>query len=187
MLLVAIPKSASTSLMKTLALLHNRKAKQDSSMRESMPKPREVRYLANWHSDVREYSAELVDKMCSKRMLFKQHVFPSENNLALLRGKRIVVLLRDPQEVIDAYFRAEKAGIHKPRRIFRGVDTVEVARERAIEVGLLDDLRLFHERWKDEAHDNADVLIVDYRDLLESPTRTINEIERHWGVAGHDG
>lgn len=151
-------------------------------MRESLPKPAEAKRLANWHSDMREYDANVIERMCDETKLFKQHVFPSENNLSLLRGRRIVVQLRDPGEVIDAYFRAEKAGIHRPRKLFRGVDTLEVARERAIEAGLLDDLQLFYDRWMAEALDRENILLIRYRDLLEDLGNTINAIEHHWGL-----
>ena len=92
MIIVAIPKSASTSLMLTLGKYHGLEAKQDFSLSEN-DNPEHCQVLFNLHSDVRELSEEDVARMSDPEKIFKQHIFPSPNNLRLLERVKKVVML----------------------------------------------------------------------------------------------
>ncbi len=80
MLIIAIPKSASTSLMVTLGELHKISSTQDFSIKSNeLPKGSNIIHTV--HSDIREITQENVNKFNQRNMFYKQHIFPSDNNL----------------------------------------------------------------------------------------------------------
>jgi hypothetical protein len=181
MLIIAIPKSASTSLMVTLGRLHGIPSAQAFS--QDTPPPPNLRVLHRYHSDIREISEEQVREFSSGGRIFKQHIPPTAGNLRLLSPVRKVILLRDPREVIGAYYRAEERRMHSPRLEFQDSQTLQDWLEAAGENGLLGDLEWFREGWVKEARENPAVnLIVEYSHLMETPTETVNAIESFFGL-----
>ena len=175
MLIIAVPKSASTSLMTTMKRLHNIESKQ--ILFPNNPFPTNCKYLYNFHSDVRELDEEQVTLFRSKKILYKQHIFPSPNNLKRLKTLKKVILLRTPQDVVKAYYRAEKQYVHNIRNDFQNLRTPEEWIEQAKKLGLLSDLKQYY-MWRGQ--DN--VKIVYYRDLISSPKKVINKIESFYDL-----
>jgi hypothetical protein len=76
-----------------------------------------------------------------------------------------VILLRDPEEIIGAY---ERSGNGQ-------VDETNV---------LLSELKAFYGGWSQKSKDN---LIIRYRELISDPKKTINRIEKFWGIPKTEG
>ncbi|WP_431156539.1 sulfotransferase domain-containing protein [Winogradskyella poriferorum] len=175
MLLIAIPKSASTSIMSTIGELHTIEAIQQTADYKHFPKPNELKYLHNLHSDIREFNKEICQKWVDDKVLYKQHIFPSRNNVELLRNTRKVVLLRDPHEVILAYQRGVESGIHKMFKGFKYGLTSDNWLDKCKKNGLFDDLLLFYNGWKEVNDENT--LIVEFEEFKKSPAKIIRSIE----------
>lgn len=178
MLIIAIPKSASTSLLDTLAKMYGFEAEQ--VILQGLKAPSDLNLLHKYHSDIREYSDRDMDEFCKESKFYKQHIPPTENNKRLLKGFKKVILLRDPKEIIEAYWRAERKKIHKKRTEFNGVDSVEGWINRAEEIGLLEDLNFFYDGWN--AEEDESTIKISYNDITQNTAETIQYIEMFFGL-----
>jgi hypothetical protein len=181
MLIVAIPKSASTSLMRTLGNLHNIPAVQIFPKNsKEFPYP-STKILHLYHSDMREITDDFATKIASSKEIFKQHIPPTTDNLGLLSNVKKVILLRNPEQIIEAYYRAEITKIHKPRQEFKDCKTLKDWKETARKNGLLNDLVWFHDTWIEESKRNSEInLVIKYSELLHNTKETINLVEQHF-------
>lgn len=176
MLIIAIPKSASTSLMSTLQKLHNLKAQQ--VFFSNYPPPENTALIHKYHSDIREITPAKAKELTDITQIFKQHIPPSQNNIHLLRQEKKVILLRPTEEIIEAYFRAQSRKIHEPRPEFHGCKTLKDWISRANETGLTKDLNWFNEAWSNESKLFPETnLVINYSDITKSPKKIINRIE----------
>lgn len=179
MLIIAIPKSASTSLLLTLKKYHSIDAAQ--SFFKDYPPPSNSKFIHQLHSDIRTLTAEESINFEASDHFYKQHIFPSEENLKLFKNTKKVILLRDPKEVLMAYRRGAKKGVHN---LIPGFDmswNEEKWITKAQEVGLWDDLNVFHERWTNASSDD-NTLMVDYQDYVTNPNLVLNQIEAFFGL-----
>ncbi|WP_081212335.1 sulfotransferase domain-containing protein [Salegentibacter sediminis] len=180
MLIIAIPKSASTSLMVTIGELHKLEAVQDFSFRENSP-PKSSNKIHLVHSDIRELSQNEIDKFSRKDTFYKQHIFPSANNLKLLKNLPKVVLLRNPKEIIMAYQRGAKRNYNS---LPPGYDTKLKKEDLIIKAkrdGFYNDLVYFYDNWNHQTN-NRNTLIIYYNDFLKNPKKVINEIEKFYNL-----
>lgn len=113
MLIVAIPKSASTYLMKTFGKVKKIPAKQEFGLTENYEIPESFTCLAKNHSDIVQINSKLVNRWDNVNCVYKQHTPPTENNLSHLKNVKKIVLLRTPEQVLLAYRRAVESGVHK--------------------------------------------------------------------------
>lgn len=181
MLIIAIPKSASTSLLDTLGKLHSLEAKQ--ILLRDQPAPENLRLLHCYHSDMREITADHAALFAHGQKLFKQHIPPSPGNIGLLTGTKKVVLLRHPEQIIEAYCRAEAKGLHQPRVEFSDCKTPEEWKAKAAENGLLGDLQWFHDQWTAEAAAHPEeILTLGFEELVENSEESLNRVEAHFGL-----
>lgn len=106
MLIIAIPKSASTSLMSTLGTIHGVPGRQvffpDAPLAEGFD------VLGRYHSGVREINTTLAARFAGESAVFKQHLPPTPNNVAQLRNRKKVILLREPDAIVAAFRRARR-------------------------------------------------------------------------------
>jgi hypothetical protein len=174
MLIIAIPKSASTSLLSTLGSLHN--ADSTQLLFPGLQESKHFSQVGKYHSDIRIYPPELLHLYCESPAFFKQHIPPEASHISALSDKKKVVLLRPVDEVIESYHRAEIARIHPPRPEFRGAKTKREWMERASEIGLTDDLHKFHLGWKH--NEGSNTMIIESGALIAEPGETIRKIER---------
>lgn len=179
MIIIAIPKSASTSLMLTLGKYHNMKAKQDFSFsNNNVANGSEI--LHELHSDIRELTHENLKQLSSdKSTIYKQHIYPSPNNLFLFSNIQKVILLRSPVEIILAYRRGAIKSLHN---LLPGYDikmTENEWLEHSKANGLFADLSFFYNEWKAKAQPE-NTLFVDYQDYVSTPDRVLNEIEKFY-------
>ena len=178
MLIIAIPKSASTSLMLTFSRLHKLKARQDFSVSKKKI-PQNCNIIHQFHSDIREF--EDLEKYDSPNLIFKQHLYPSNNNLNLAQNIKKVVLLRDPIEIILAYRRGSLQGIHN---LLEGY-SIEMSESEWIALsklnGLFSDLDFFYKEWYSKANPE-NTLFIQYYDYINNPKKTINRIEEFFDL-----
>jgi len=177
MLIIAIPKSASSSLMKTLSERHGLPAEQ--VMFPDLPVPKTCRAVWKLHSDMRELTEELAARFADGKKIYKQHILPTSRNLELLRDHKKVVLLRSPEEIIASYRRGVQKMVTRPLEVFAGCRTVEDWQRRAEDIGVLDDLRWFYDTWGQEG---ADRLVLTYDQVVNQTTQTVAAIEVFWDL-----
>lgn len=178
MLIIAQPKSASTSLAVTLAQILKYPYHQ---IFLSKHKSRKALCLAKLHklrkrvvedlphSDMVEYHPSDLKCMSVLQKVFKQHIPPTENNLNIIKKYEIkcVILLRDPKEAAEAYLRhvknSDKEKVKHPRN-----DSVIMNKR-------FNSLDWFHRKYK-ELDDLDHIKIINFEDLVLEPNRIINEI-----------
>jgi len=181
MLIVAIPKSGSSSLLETLGRLHSCPISQ--TWYGQWPAPDELHLLHRYHSDMREITEEKASQLARPKRFYKQHIPPTMNNMHRLRDTKKIILLREPLDVVAAYFRADMKGIHKRRTEFVGLDTLTGWQQEAVSNGLLQDLQWFRESWEGEASRRPDLnRIIEYSNLVRDPKECINDIEAHFNL-----
>lgn len=182
MLIVAIPKSSSTSLLNTLGRLHQLPTKQ-IDMRPKTP-PADFRLLSEIHRDQGEVSWKQAATLTSASTIYKQHLVPSANNRSVLRRSMKVVLLRDPAEVVLAYRRSLQIGQESDnaglQRHFLRCRTEGDWLARAESIGLLQELDAFRRGWSEA---DGEQLVVHYHELVTQPRSVINRIEDYFGLS----
>lgn len=182
MLIVAMPKTASTSVMVTLGRLSGLPATQE--MFPGAPWPRGWHVLPRFHRDMRELDSDLASRFRSRDRIHKQHVVPTENNLERLGGTPLVLLTREPVDIVAAYHRVSeikatnRSAEHGARPDFDGLDSIEEWQQRADDMGLLAELELFRTRWIDV----PEVLEIDFADLTGDPSAAVRRIQAHLGL-----
>ncbi|WP_452220993.1 sulfotransferase domain-containing protein [Lacinutrix salivirga] len=175
MLIIAIPKSASSSLLKTVSEAHNIEGVQDFSFRNNAI-PNGCNMLHTVHSDIRELTPEIVTNLCKDSRLYKQHIFPSAINLKLLEDKKKVVLLREPIEILEAYLRGAKFKFNGLPPSYSVDLTTDQLLEKAKQDGFYDDLVFFYNQWKQKSG-VENTLFVEYNAYIANPKKTLNAIE----------
>lgn len=175
MLLIAMPKSASTSIMITIGKLHDINAKQEMNF-STQPYPDECKILFKYHSDIRELSPETVELFKQNNSLYKQHIFPSINNIDLLKNEKKIILLRKPKDILLAYRRGSHKKVHTLLDGFSLQFNEKEWINKSTECGLLNDLEYFHNKWVKESQ-NKNTMTIEYVDLIENTKETINKIE----------
>lgn len=185
MLLIATPKSASTSLLRTLADrlglpgYMGAEGLSRDVIQALEPSPGYT-HLHTFHgSDFKELSAECAQLMTSRQCIYKVHAAPTPHNRRMLAATPKVLLHRDPREIVAAWRRAVRLGIHHRLRPFDGLETEDEWLARAEEIGVIGDggeLERFRAGWLEQG-----VLEVRFRDLLDNPDQTVRTIERFWG------
>ena len=181
MLIIAIPKSASTSLMLTLGKYHNLEAKQDLSFSKNKS-AENCQILYKLHSDVRELTDNDVKLLSIPSAINKQHIYPSSNNVSLLSNIKKVILLRPPDEIILAYRRGAVNKVHNLLPGYSSKMTENEWLEKSKSDGLYSDLTFFCKEWKEKAK-SENTLFIDYQDYVENPNIVLNEIEKFYGLA----
>lgn len=178
MLIIAIPKSASTSLMLTLGKYHNLEAKQDFSFSKNR-NPENCQFLYKLHSDVRNLIDKDVSQVCNRNIINKQHIYPSSNNLLLFSNIKKVILLRSPDDIILAY---RRSAMMNKRKLLPGY-SIEMTEnewlEKSKSEGLYSDLMFFYEEWKEKAVPE-NTLFVHYQEYLQNPKTVLNKIEEFY-------
>ena len=182
MLIVAIPKSASTSLIQTLGELHhlpNVNVSVRSGLVARCPVAPEYAQLAKFHPrEVVEVDARVVEAVRSPDSIAKFHFPPTPNNQARLRDVRKLILLRDAVEIVAAYRRGDATGAFRLKsHEFCYCLSEEGWSERARKLGLIDELRAFAAGWR--AHD-GDKLVVEASELVARPAAVLARVERYF-------
>jgi hypothetical protein len=184
MLIVAMPKSASTSLVATLSDAHGlpiASAQVRLSRLAPLPVSPGFQQLSRFHRrEVVELDAGAVRDVSAPDALCKFHVAPTRNNLAKLARVPKLVLLREPEEVVCAYRRGDLSGAFPLKNAaFALCWTERDWMERAEETGLLAELRAFAAGWRAAG---GDQLVLEYARVVGAPGDTLARAERYLGL-----
>lgn len=176
MLIISIPKSASTSLLDTFGKLHALPSRQldfkSNQADERFP------LLGSYHNDTCKLSKEDISIFLNKKKLYKQHILPTEQHLKLLRTTKKVVLLRNPYDILLSYRRGTLKNIHGEKNGFKISFTEGEWIEAAQKNGFLEELRQFYNGWAQ--HNDEYTLLLGYKELVKEPLRSINKIEKFY-------
>jgi hypothetical protein len=168
MLLIAQPRSASTSLAKTIAEIGKLNVNLGIPRNEFDIDCEGYIEIQKYHSNMVERNMKfLSQEIKGRKTLFKEHLLPTNRHLKILNKiGRIpyIVLLRDPDESLDSYIRLFKKN--------KDYDKDK----------LLNDLRDFHDRYMWWASNKPNVLIFYYRDLILNYNTVIRKILKHYKI-----
>jgi hypothetical protein len=174
MLIIAIPKSSSTSLMKTLAKLHRKDYEQN--MFPHYEKPEACRWLHHFHEDIRKMPCNSLLEYVKSQNIYKQHIFPNDEHMQCLKTVKKIVLLREVKEIVLAYRRLLLLHPEGTIKGFPGLLSEEEWISHSKEIGLYQDLDTFYNKWLQA--DKKYTWIVHFKDLIHNTKAEINKIEK---------
>jgi len=173
-LLIAQPKSASTSLMFTLSQALKIAHKNGQNAR-----PRDTRL--NCYTELQKYHGTMVLReewflkkyIKDEKIIFKEHILPTKHHLGIILkiSKPVVVLLRDAADCIESY-----------RRVFSVLPEINVCYDV-----MRQELETFAEKYRDAANKSKLFLLVNYNDLIDDFTKVLEKIIIHYGFSIPDG
>jgi len=157
MLLIALPKSASTSLCHSLGKITGKLA---TRLDKLGTKVNEYNLLP--HTDLVKLNVDLIKKFGSKDVFYKQHIAPIDFNIRLVKTLKYVVLIRNPEDAWKAYFRQPDLAKHLNR-----VDTIKAKTQ-------------FIDLYEKYIVLSRNQLCVRYKRLISRPYVYVNEILEYW-------
>jgi hypothetical protein len=171
MLLIAQPKSASTSITHTLAFIGKIKFRLGIPRKKGSKNCTGYKELQRYHNNMVKRSEVFIEQTSKgKKTLFKEHLLPTDEHLKILskcvKNNKLVVLLRYPEHSLDSYLRQFKKN----------------GRKDCNEQELLNNLRDFHDRYMYWASNKRNVIIVYYKDLIKNYNVTMFRILRHYKI-----
>ena len=183
MLIVAIPKSASSSLVASLCAATGyprTNAEVRKNFLTAAPPPIEYRQLKRFHSEVAELSEEAVAALVKPRQIAKLHIVPTDNNLSQLCEIPKIVLLRPAEEVVAAYWRGmETATWTTSVKEIARCKSLEQWMQTAKDIGLTAELEAFNQHWKASPGNS---LVVSYNQLTTNSDATIASVLKYFNL-----
>jgi hypothetical protein len=168
MLLIAEPKSGSTSLMWSIAeILKIQKKNGQNKLKEDV-KCKGFEEIQKYHNTTVKRSYKFLEKYIeSKTVIYKEHILPTLNHLLAMGeiGRNIVILLRDSKEIIESY-----------KRIFSVLPDIK---KKIDLIKLKEELDLFYDIY--ERQKNKMYLKIYYKDIVLNFHKTIKKILIHYG------
>jgi len=182
-LIVAIPKSASSSLVASLRAATDyprTNAEIRRNFLTAVPPPIEYRQLKRFHSEVAELTDEVVAAVTRPRQIAKLHIVPTDNNLSRLREIPKVVLLRPAEEVVAAYWRGmETATWTTSVKEIASCKSLEQWTQIAMDIGLTSELEAFNQRWETGPGNS---LVISYHQLTTNSDATIASVLEYFNL-----
>lgn len=180
MLIIAQPKSASTSLVKSLAKISGIKFKNGESRGRNYIACNGFEELQKYHTTTHARSADYLQKWAIRNdCILKDHILPTNEHIQALWGHKAIVLLRDPEHTIDNYVRMRDKYLsgHMPEK-----EAKELHLETFLKVDFdtfCEDIRTYHEGWR-----SAGIgLIIDYDQLVMCPRNTLLKCLKYLGLS----
>ena len=183
MLIISQPKSASTSLLQTLAAMFKVTALNGMSRNANYPNDCPgFETIQKYHGTMVARDESFFKYWLNKRdKIYKEHILPTEKHVAMLKRLSLpfVLLLRNPEHSFDNYVRLRQAYIdgkisQRSNSILHAEQFVNFDME-----GLRRDLLAFYEGWR--AADVPTALRVEYDDLVLRYNETMKKICAHLG------
>jgi len=171
MLLIAQPKSASTSLIHALGEITGKIALRQDRLSIKVGKAQGFNLLP--HTDLIELTKNQLCLWFDENKYYQQHIAPTENNLDLLKKEgSCVITLRDPKDSFDAYMRQpDLIAFFKSLSRRAGKGSLASAKKQLINL---------HEKYADLAqHENY--LGIWFNDLINNPSQAINMMLEFYG------
>lgn len=163
MLLIAMPKSASTSLATTIVKMCGLRLQLGIGRKKKDVDCKGFKSIQKLHSNMIERSELfLKQEMKGRKTLFKEHILPSASHLKRLSKYRegIIVLLRNPEKAYEAY---ERVGAK-------------------VNEGIKKDLVNFHNKYMWWASNKPNVLVIYFEDLILNYHSVMKRIIKHYGL-----
>jgi hypothetical protein len=165
MLLIAMPKSASTSLAMTIAKICKLKCNLGIPKKKGKDvDSKGFRYIQKLHSNMVKRSPLFMKQVITgKRTLFKEHIIPDAEHLKILSKHKepIVIILRNPEKALEAY-----------KRIGAKVNE-----------GLAKDLVNFHNKYMWWASNKPNVIVIYFEDLVINYRAIMKRILKHYRMS----
>lgn len=162
MLLIAQPKSASTSLALTIAKMCKIKCSLGIPKRKGKDiDSKGFKYIQRLHINMVKRTALFIKQIITgRKTLFKEHIIPDAEHLKILSKHKepIIILLRNPGKAFEAYKRV-------------GVKVTS---------GLEKDLNNFHNKYMWWASNKPNVLIIYFGDLILNYHDLMKRILKHY-------
>lgn len=188
MLIIAMPKSASSSLARTLARAHGLDERNDEINAVHPPQFTDRHRLAQ---DLHPFPAVPTDRLRTiardRSALRKLHLFPTPDVLAAISGEQVIVLLREPTEIVDAEFRAVVNGIHPRAPSMPRTGSIRRWRAAADRGGLLASLVAFDADWRAAAADRPELMLITHAELTADPDGALRRCAVHLGLHERPG
>lgn len=182
MLIVAIPKSMSSSLKKFLS---SKEGLHSEYQLPSLPSAKsEWPWTHRFTNACVNFNEKIAKRLCNNQeTIWKFHIPPTDQNVEVFFPYKKVILLRNPKDVIFSW---RRTALKKGRRI-SGLpfDTSFLKKpekqwlQRAKSTGLWDEIRKFYAFWSQQ---EKNVLHIDYVDLLNFPKKTVNDVEKFFDL-----
>ena len=165
MLLIAQPKSASTSLMWSLSEILKVPHKNGQNRKSGDTDCEGYAQLQKYHGTMVRRSKEYLKKWIEADIIYKEHILPTDEHLEYIKniGAPVVVLLREPVECIKSYRRVLSVLPDK------NIDYDEMRNE----------LELFREKYL-SLTDDDNYLIITYDEIVNDFTNAIKKIIVHY-------
>lgn len=186
MLIISIPKSASTSLMQTIAKILKIKFQNGISrkhgyrLEELCPGYDEMQ---KYHGTTIKRTFNFLNRWISRNdVIYKEHLLPTKEHIEYIKkiNKPVVILLRNPEDVIDNYLRSCKKfnnglmGLREQKGlIIKKLITLDFDK-------LKEEYEEFNISWRNAKLKNA--LYIDFKDLILNYNSTMRKIMYHYGI-----
>jgi len=181
LLLIAQPKSASTSLLKTLAKI------MKINFQNGLGKDIGWKYcpgyqeIQKYHDTTIQRSYEFLKKwIITRQTIYKEHILPIEKHLQYIKqiNCKILIVLRNPVDSIDNYRRLYKKYLDRQIEE-KEIDELMPYRFNNINFDLLlEDVELFNKKWRDFKYNKK--LIITFEELILNYKKTIITILSHF-------
>jgi hypothetical protein len=165
MLLIAIPKSASTSLVHTLGKMLNIKVYEGIAKKEYDFNCEGFSEIQKYHSNMVERSGVFLNLITGGRhAIYREHLLPTYRHIKILLSikRKVVLLLRNPDDVIDSYRRLKRSSEIDFKKLSRDVNVIYN--------------KYINLKGKEK------ICIIHYKDLILNYKNTIRKIYNFWGI-----
>lgn len=182
MMIISIPKSASTSLMQTIAKILDIKYQNGISRKKYFIDVPEYSEMQSYHGTTVRRSKEFLTKWISRKdIIYKEHLLPTKEHIDYIRkiNKPVVILLRKVDHVIDNYlqsiekFKSGKMDLREQKGLIIK-KLIKIDYEK-----LKKEYFEFNKLWIESRLKN--VLYVNFDDLILKYNRVMRMILDHYG------
>lgn len=165
MLLIGMPKSASTSLMWSISEILKIPHKNGQNKTKDDNKCEGYEELQKYHGTTVKRSKQYLEHWINQDIIYKEHILPTEKHLQYLNeiNKPIVVLLRNPKDCIRSY-----------KRVMSVLFNLKLNFKK-----LEEELKLFYDTYIGLTN-NEKYKIIAYDDIVYNFTETMKEIVKHY-------
>jgi hypothetical protein len=182
MLIIAQPKSASTSLLKSLAKISGIKYKNGQSKGKTGILCDGFEELQKYHTTTHKRTKQfLIGWVDKKDKIYKDHILPTKKHIEYLKNKKFILLLRNPDHTIDNYIRLIKD--YKNNKLSEK-DIKELHLDLLLNLDFdkfCQDIKNYNKLWKESGLG----LQIDYDELVMCPRRILLKCLKYLGLPAY--